>query len=57
MIQAAAARGRLVTARDLTLGSFLARLAEIHGQRTLMSLVSNWFTQLPPRHYTSARRS
>ncbi len=37
MIQAAAARGRLVTARDLTLGSFLPLLAEIHGERTLMT--------------------
>jgi long-chain acyl-CoA synthetase len=37
VIQAAAARGRLVTARDLTLGSFLPRLAAIHGERTLMT--------------------
>jgi acyl-CoA synthetase (AMP-forming)/AMP-acid ligase II len=37
VIQAAAARARLATARDLTLGTFLQRLAEVHGQRTLMT--------------------
>jgi acyl-CoA synthetase (AMP-forming)/AMP-acid ligase II len=36
-MQAAAARARLATARDLTLGTFLERLAEIHGPRTLMT--------------------
>ncbi len=43
-MRAAVARARMATTRDLTLGTFLERLDEIHGNRTMMTTADERLT-------------